>query len=392
MMRTLEQIEPRIPIATLPWTVSAAGSYYVVTNLVGDPLLPDGIIVQASDVTIDLKGFTLQGGAGGGSGINASGGVKNLKVHNGIIRNWMGDGIKANNADSGQLTDLRSSNNGGVGINIGMGWTVAACQCYSNANAGLNTTAYCTVKDCTAGWNGGAGIFVGGYSVLEGCATMTNWVGIATGPGCTVAKCTAANNSWFGFNPAGSCVFDGCAASFNGTNGFAVYPGCRVVNCTALYNKGNGFEASLALTNMPGFKISGCTAMFNQLNGIVVSCQGSIVENCVTSQNQYDGIYVGSRNCFILNNASDANGQSGPGWAGIRITSYYCRIDGNSVTMNNGPGMFTGPNNNNCLIVRNTAHGNLVNFGLAAGTFNAQIIAIAGGGFISTDPLANFTY
>jgi hypothetical protein len=80
------------------------------------------------------------------------------------------------------------------------------------------------------------------------------------------------------------------------------------------------------------------------------------------------------------------------GWAGIRVTGSFCRIDGNSVMLNNGPGIFTGPVNNNCFIVRNTAHGNLVNYGLAAGTFNAQIIAIAAGGFISTDPLANFTY
>ena len=59
---------------------------------------------------------------------------------------------------------------------------------------------------------------------------------------------------------------------------------------------------------------------------------------------------------------------------------------------NNGPGIFTGLAGNNCLVVRNTAHGNLANYALAAGTWNAQIIAIVGGGFISTDPLANFTY
>jgi hypothetical protein len=68
MMKTLDQIEPRTPITNLPWTITAPGSYYVVTNLVGDPANPDGIIIQASDVTIDLRGFTLQGGAAAAAG------------------------------------------------------------------------------------------------------------------------------------------------------------------------------------------------------------------------------------------------------------------------------------------------------------------------------------
>jgi parallel beta-helix repeat protein len=392
-MRTLEQIEPRIPITNLPWTVSAPGSYYVVTNLVGDPVLPDGIIVQASDVTIDLKGFTLQGNTGGGSGINVLVPVNNLKVHNGVIRDWLSNGINASSADSGHLTDLRVSGNGNGGINVGMGWTVTACQCYSNNAFGLNTAAYCTVRDCTAAWNKNmAGISVGGYSTMSGCATMTNWMGITTGPSCTIANCTSAYNVRWGFNPSGSCIFDDCTASFNGTNGFAVFPGCRVVNCTSMNNGGNGFDAGQAGEEAPGCKISGCTAAWNKLNGITVSYAGSIVENCVVTRNTLDGIYVGSR-CLILQNSCDSNGQAGMGWAGIRIMGFFCRIDGNSVMLNNGPGIFTGAMNNNCLIIRNTAHGNLgANYGLAPGTFNAQIIGVVAGGFVNTDPTANYGY
>ena len=391
MMRTLEQIEPRIPITNLPWVIAAPGSYYVVTNLAGDVLLPDGIVVQASDVTIDLKGFALQGNTGGGSGINAALGVKNLKVYNGVIRDWLSSGILAQNADSGQLADLRVSNNGG-GIYVGMGWTVTSCQCYSNSAYGLYTAAYCTVRDCTAAWTKNwAGIAVGSYSTMSGCATMTNWAGIWTGPSCSVANCTSASNTRWGFNPSGSCVFDDCTASFNGTNGFIVMPGCRIVNCTSMYNAGNGFDAGFVSGEVPGCKISGCTAMWNQLNGIVVSYPGSIVENCVATRNNLDGIYVGSR-CFILLNSCDSNGQGAMGWAGIRVVGSFSRIDGNSVMQNNGPGIFTGLAGNNCLVVRNTAHGNLANYALAGGTFNAQIINIAAGGFVSTDPLANFAY
>ncbi|MGD0652423.1 MAG: right-handed parallel beta-helix repeat-containing protein [Verrucomicrobiia bacterium] len=393
MMRTLEQVEPRIPITNLPWTVSGPGSYYVVTNLVGDAVNPDGIVVQASDVTIDLKGFTLQGGVGGGCGINVTNAVKNLKVFNGVIRDWASRGVEASKADNGELKELRVSQNGAGGIAVGWGWTVAASQCISNGMMpGLSTMGNCTIKDCTAAYHpNAAGIVVGGMSVITGCASMTNMVGIGMGPNCSLANCSASYNSWVGFMTSGSCVLEGSAACFNGSNGFMVFPACRVVNCTSMNNGGNGFDASMPGGEVPGCKISGCTAAWNQQNGIAVACTGSIVENCVASRNTLDGINVGSR-CFILQNSCDSNGQGGAGWAGIRVTGSFCRIDGNSVTQNNGPGIFTGPVNNNCFVVRNTAHGNLVNYGLAAGTFNAQIIAIVGGGFISTDPLANFTY
>ena len=46
-MKTLDQIEPRTPIATLPCTISAAGSYYVTKNVgvtEGDAITIDAIL------------------------------------------------------------------------------------------------------------------------------------------------------------------------------------------------------------------------------------------------------------------------------------------------------------------------------------------------------------
>jgi hypothetical protein len=391
MMRTLEQIEPRIPITNLPWTVTAPGSYYVVTNLVGDPVLPHGIIVQASDVTIDLKGFTLQGGVGGGSGISVPATVTNLKVHNGVIRNWASNGISAQNADNGQLTDLRVSNNGASGITIGTGWTVAACQCLSNATAGLNTLGYCTVKDCAAAYNaGGPGFVVGGYCVLTGCAAVTNMVGISTMMNCSLANCTAGNNGQVGFFTGGASALNGCSAGWNGSNGFVVTPACRLANCTAMWNQGNGFDASWAGEEVAGCKISGCTAGWNAQNGIIVTYKGSIVENCVASRNTLDGIYVGSR-CYILANSCDTNG-----WCGIKVMGSYNRIDGNSTTQNNGAGIATVNQNNGNFVVRNSAHGNVPpgQYSFAAGTYNAAVydLTVLGGGFVVDDPWGNFKY
>src|SRR4029077_1681350 len=55
-MKTLDQIEPRTPISSLPYTISAPGSYYVTANLTGISG-QNGINISANDVTIDLGGF-----------------------------------------------------------------------------------------------------------------------------------------------------------------------------------------------------------------------------------------------------------------------------------------------------------------------------------------------
>jgi hypothetical protein len=206
-----------------------------------------------------------------------SGGVKNLNVYNGVIRDWASSGIAAQNADNGQLKDLRVSNNGAGGIAVGMAWSVAACQCVSNGT-------------------------------MPGLSIMAN--------------CSASHNSWVGFMTSGSCVLEGSAACFNGSNGFAVFPACRIVNCTSMNNKGNGFDASMAGEDVPSCKISGCTAAWNSQSGIIATYAGSIVENCVASKNTGDGINVGSR-CFILQNSCDSNGPVGGGGC----APYQNRVD-----------------------------------------------------------------
>ena len=55
-MKTLGQIEPRVPIEKLPFTISAPGAYYVAANL-AVPANSTGITIDANQVTLDLNGF-----------------------------------------------------------------------------------------------------------------------------------------------------------------------------------------------------------------------------------------------------------------------------------------------------------------------------------------------
>jgi hypothetical protein len=57
-MRTLQQVEPRTPITNATAvTISTPGSYYLTTNI--SVTSGTAITITASQVTLDLNGFTL---------------------------------------------------------------------------------------------------------------------------------------------------------------------------------------------------------------------------------------------------------------------------------------------------------------------------------------------
>lgn len=88
-MRTLDQVEARIPLppSLNAITISTAGSYYLTgdINVSGGNT---GIEVDASNVHIDLNGFTIQGLTGGGTfaGIYIYPGITGISITNGFIR------------------------------------------------------------------------------------------------------------------------------------------------------------------------------------------------------------------------------------------------------------------------------------------------------------------
>jgi hypothetical protein len=84
-MKTLDQIEPRMPISSAPFTINVPGSYYLTTNLTVSS--GNGITIVASDVTLDLSGFTISSTdpANSGRGIMSSGARINLAIYNGHI-------------------------------------------------------------------------------------------------------------------------------------------------------------------------------------------------------------------------------------------------------------------------------------------------------------------
>src|SRR5262245_28247040 len=61
--KTLQEVEPRTAISSLPYTINTPGSYYLTKDLTG-LAAQNGIMINSSNVTLDLRGFSLVGVAG----------------------------------------------------------------------------------------------------------------------------------------------------------------------------------------------------------------------------------------------------------------------------------------------------------------------------------------
>ncbi|MHC4310022.1 MAG: right-handed parallel beta-helix repeat-containing protein, partial [Planctomycetota bacterium] len=241
-MKTLEEVEPRTPIDSLPFVINFSGSYYVAGDLLGSPF-DDGITINADNVTLDLRGFTLTGvlEAQPNDGIVVSGIHENIAIHNGVLRNWV-TAIDASAATNSQVRNVRVQGNGGDGINIGDGGSVVQCSAQSNTGLGIVTGDGSMITECTARGNSD--------------------IGIQTGQGSTVTACTASSNTGDGIYVKTGGTVSGCTAWQNGDHGILTNTACTVINCTSRENGLNGIHVA------SGSTVSGCTASLNIGDGI----------------------------------------------------------------------------------------------------------------------------
>lgn len=219
MMKTLQQIEPRTLISALPFTISEPGSYYLAASLNSTNT---GITVNASDVTIDLMGFTLSGGQNiNHPGIRVAGGndvpLRNVVIRNGGIRQF-GTGVLMENTQGGSVRGIAAYQNTAAGIHI-----------KNNAPGVCSDIA---VEDCVVTDNGGYGMFLEG--LIENPKNNRGHL--------------VRNNRLSGNNNAGIRVLsaEGCLIDNNligphtpATNAFAILSGTSRNLITRNFSQGN---------------------------------------------------------------------------------------------------------------------------------------------------------
>lgn len=362
-MKALSEVEPRIAInstntpgdADSVFKITQPGSYYLTDNVVGVPGKL-GIEIAASDVTIDLNGFTLTGSQTTLAGISYTPGSSTIggaTIRHGTVSGWGGNGIDLLGSGTAALVeDVQANSNWLNGISV-------------SSNSAV-------VRGCRTFQNLQRGVVVAGNALIESCVFNANGSGGVSGAnGVSVRNCTFRSNS-------GAAVY--LANSGN------------VADCT-IDGGGHGVRL-LDQGSVTGCTISGVTG---SLGAISVQDRCTITNNTCSANSGGGGIRA-SGFCVITGNTCVNNTGASGTVPGI-FASSNCRIEGNTVSSNNRGIDVTGTG---CVIVRNIACANGTNYSLVAGNRYGPIVFPGLGGAVSgntaagvlstTDPWANFAY
>jgi hypothetical protein len=280
-MKSLDQIEARTPISSLPFVISTPGSYYLTKSL--NLSTGNAITINVSQVTLDLNGFTVSSTAASASGtaIFLTSGLTDITIFNGHIHGGFVNGIdySLGTAPSGiRVSGVSVSNCQAYGINIGRGggldfgrasvvesctvqtigsagiiassvfhsnayqcgingiYAVTASDCYCNAS-GDAITAY-TVNNCYGESSGG------GYGVNAYAAN--NCVAVSLNSNAIHAK--TATNCW-GYSNSNRGISADIVISSYGTSGgssYGIFATYIATNCYGSSGSGTGLSAVIA--------------------------------------------------------------------------------------------------------------------------------------------------
>jgi hypothetical protein len=293
-MRTLDQIEARTPISSLPFIITVSGSYYLTKSF--NVTSGDAIIITANQVTLDLNGFTISSTASpaAGTGILLSGPTADITIQNGHIKGGvinsggtfsgsgfatginsptfsprnvriiglsvigcLSDGIRLFTGNTTLVESCTVQTVGATGI---VANTVSHSVAYECGSSGIVVSG--TANDCVASSLNGPALFSGGTA--NNCygeslndagisaVIVNNCYGLAHGaqPGLSV---TAANNS-YGFNNSSSPVGAGinattaanCYGYSSSSQGIAAK---SVNNCYGVSDSNRGISVDVAVAS-----------------------------------------------------------------------------------------------------------------------------------------------
>lgn len=289
--KTLNEVEPRIPISSLPAVINAPGSYYLTANLFNAISTSDSITIGTPNVTLDLNGFVLSGGAFA-IAVNAGGAGGSVTITNGTIRG-ASSAINANIfGGDGSIPiivrDVRFQNILGTAIITQSNALIERCTFRSVGTAVLAGTN-ATIRDCITIDNRSAGFDVNVGSTIErSVASFINSSGAgATGfvlrPGSSASRVIAHNVST---PPSGLNL--------------AVF-----LDSSSSLRDSNIFNSHFGVTASSGARVDGVS--FHALSGIPystnVSSTGATIENSLfTAANNAIGFAGNSTANTVRNN------------------------------------------------------------------------------------------
>jgi len=326
-MKSLDLIEARTPISSVPFTISNTGSYYLTANL--NVATGDAITIATNGVTLDLNGFTLTSAAplATGSAIvlarvngNADITILNGHVRGGVTNNlgiYYGGGFASGVVYSGSLpSNVRVA-------------SVSVSGCYYVGiylNDGSAGSPYSTVvESCTVQTIAGQGIYAAhvSHSTAYQCGssaivakTASDCYGYGTGSDPGVHAVTA--NNCYGY----------CTGSGEGLEAITAN------NCYG-YTTGSGAGLNAETANncrgqsTVGYGLAGTTATGCYGSSGVSGGSGSSGLIAYAANNCF-GIATGGGSGLEANLAAGCVGFSGSGSGLYAPTATGCRGDSNS--------------------------------------------------------------
>jgi hypothetical protein len=276
IMKTLAQVEPRRAIAASTTTVSisTSGAYYLTGNIT--VTTDTGINIGASNVSLDLNGYTISSTSSpsSGRGIFIVGGSANIEIFNGNIR-----GTTTHNGASYQtpggfnrgITSFANAKNISIHeVNID---GIDGDAITLDNGSGFDTT---TVTNCNVTVATGTGIRAGNVQHCTVIDVTNNGIfaNLAIGCLCTGRAVSA------GLSAISSDVVTDCYAT-NGT-GTGIFSNGNVSNSYGVSSSATGISA-LTVANSLGLTASGISYGI-QSAGIVNHSRGVGTPNSVTGQ------------------------------------------------------------------------------------------------------------
>lgn len=247
--------------AGLPVVITSPGSY----RLTGPLLVPDpnttAILIQASDVAIDLGGFRIQGpnqcsgkpltctapGTGDGIAVDDRTLRARIEVRGGSVVGMGNVGISLGSDCA--VRDIRAAQNGDSGISVHSACTIAGNVASSNGDDGIECLSACVAEGNSSRLNAARGLSAIG--TIRGNASHDNGThGILAGAGSTVVDNSATSNDEHGYLINSGSVVSRNSARSNGGDGIHSNgtSGGLLVQSNSV-NENGGFGLALAPTD-----------------------------------------------------------------------------------------------------------------------------------------------
>jgi hypothetical protein len=332
-MKTLSQIEARTPISTAPFTITQPGSYYLTTNVtVSGGANTNAIFIAASQVTLDLNGFTISSSSptAKGAGIMIGSAHTNIAIFNGSIAGGVtesGGVFSGSGFDSGInfIIDTNNTNTYGVPYNVRVSnVSVSGCLNYgiflylqstlvdscTVQTVGSYGIVASLVRNSTAMDCGNVAIDCNQASHCQGQCVAAGW-GIYAGYSADNCSGSSVGEDGIHTQLAQNCSGSGVASGYQG-----IYADVAQ-NCYGSSVNGTGLFASTSAINCDGY---GFTA------GLV---GGETAENCYGRANT-NGVGLLAHNANNCAGYCPA-GNSGYGLSADLANNCFGQHDGNGI-------------------------------------------------------------